>query len=155
MRDLDRRLALTSKGREDRAIGFAGLSLPKRCRDNVFAEASDCVGLQVRRRSTILRVLIAAHSVNAFVAATRGRALEEVELAAVVVADRDLSFEELVYRRAPTFLEACWDWNWNRPSADDGTRMRWVYSPIFCSSVSASSSEGMARTASSSVSATD
>lgn len=108
MHDLERRLALTSKGREDRAIRFAGLSLPKRCCDNLFAEASDCVGLQVRRRSTILRVLIASHSVNALVAAMRGRTLEKVELAAIVVADRDFGLKELVDWRAPTFFEAGW-----------------------------------------------
>jgi hypothetical protein len=151
MGHLDWCLPLTGKCGEDGAILFAGLTIPKCCRNNIFAEASDCMALEVRRCPTILRVLIAAYSVNAIVAATRGSALEKVELVAVIVADSDLGLEELIYWRPPTFLEACWD----KSLDDDGMRRRWVHKPIFCSSVSALSSEATVQTASSSVSAMD
>jgi hypothetical protein len=99
-------LALTSECHEDRAILFAGLTVPKRCGDNVLAEASDSMSLEVRRRPAILGVLITAHPVNALVAATGGGALEEMIFAAVVVADGDFGVKELVNRRAPALFEA-------------------------------------------------
>jgi hypothetical protein len=45
--NLDRRLALTSEGREDGAVLLSGLIVSKRCGYDVLSKALDCMSLEV------------------------------------------------------------------------------------------------------------
>jgi hypothetical protein len=75
--------------------------------------------------------------VNALVVAASGGALEKMEFATVVVADRDFGLKELVNGRAPALFEACW--RWMRKSADgENPSDPSPHVPICCSSVSVS-----------------
>ena len=103
--DFDRGLALTRKESKDRSIALFGCWFGPKCRlDNILTEAADSVGLEIGGRTSILGVLVTTHTVESLVAAALRCALEEMILATLVVADGDVTGEELVDGGAPALL---------------------------------------------------
>jgi hypothetical protein len=107
MSNLDRRLALTSERRKDRAVLPSSQIIPKCRYYSILAEAFDCMSLEVRRRPTVLRILVTAHAMDALVAAASRGTLEKMELATLVMTNGDLGQKKLVDGRAPVLFEVC------------------------------------------------
>jgi hypothetical protein len=75
--------------------------------DSLLPKAPDCVTSEIRRCSTVLRILEAPNAVYTLEAFTFLRStVEEMVFAFAVVSNLDIWFEEAVYRRAPTFAES-------------------------------------------------
>jgi hypothetical protein len=74
--------------------------------DSLFAEASDCMVLEIGHRGLILRILKAPNSTNSSLALP-SCAWEEVAHAAIMILNRDtVRLEEIVYWGAPTLFQS-------------------------------------------------
>ena len=73
--------------------------------DKILTEAPNCMTLEIRCGSTILRVQVAVNTLVTLSLAILRSTPKKMELSALVISNRDLCLKKFIDRRTPTVLE--------------------------------------------------